>query len=663
MEEKIRMKKGISIALSTLIVLIALVVTLIIFATFMAKGVYREKSITQKPISEIEIPCYKAPTIQLVEDVESAIFINASKTYIDLDRLKNLWTQGEIVTPVQLNATISSTCLENLTIIWNFGDGSSLETECSYVTGLGYAHWDERNKNWTKENCTSVTHNYILSKKDIWTIKPISVSALGQRSNFYAEASSNGFVLDPFFKITAWAPDTTQFNCVSFLSSVENINGKFPIDQVSLFVVENNKFIPVDQQNEATGVLYRSPLPRNKGERRDLQVIATKGYQTVKSNILTYSAPDKLKTLPEIVVFGKNSSKNIVEIYTKIGQETFSGIFPNVGKPTDIALGKFSGEGANADFVFLVTERGKGSIFVQNYAGLKNTLSWIKTAEQAKLYWPYYDLDDLSQQYTDYYGWKAVATSKNIKSSDGTKTGNIVVLGNVGDLDLYNYANGQITQIERGLDLRDYDYNAWRDVTTADVDKDGEDEIILLLSAKDKLTLGDLFIFKYKDYKNLDMKEKFNCKDNSKYNASDPCWVNIDDSPAWIAVAAGQMDSNEDDTEIVALGTPGDLVIMHYNPSIKGIKITGYQWKQDWPDGVEWRDLDTIDYDNDGVKELLFLYKTKNNDYKAAIISLNDALNVKKDDISDFESKAKRVINLDSKVDWQAVAVEDVACL
>jgi hypothetical protein len=67
-------------------------------------------------------------------------------------------------------------------------------------------------------------------------------------------------------------------------------------------------------------------------------------------------------------------------------------------------------------------------------------------------------------------------------ASNGHDVGNIVVLGNPGDLDLYKYSGGgQISLVERGDKFADSDDFKclgiecfdWRDVTTADLDGDG----------------------------------------------------------------------------------------------------------------------------------------------------------------------------------------------
>jgi len=660
------MRKGLEAVWGVLLALIVLAVTFVIYYGITHGMFLQVGGLEHQQISAIgELPCTKSPTVQLAEDMDGVIYINASKTLAEY-----LKGGGQIIVPTLLNASISSSCFENLTVDWNFGDGQSIEAECSYVTGKGYATWNETGKDWTNENCTYVNHEYTrLSIGDIWTSKAISVSAFGSRSGFYSEASANGFVLDPFFSVRIWAPYVNNFNCVSFLSSVSNISGSMPLEQVSIDVLDNKKPISVDQQDTSKGISYRAPIGTSSSH--TVQVLATKGYQTVKSDVLSYYAPSVSNPPEEIAVFGKTA----VNIYTTASKvyDILGEFFPQkIGNPADMAVGKLSGDNAGANFVFLTTDGGKGSIFVQSYSGLKSSLSSSFSnadASQVKLSWPYYDLDELKKIYDGDFnspGWKAVAAGKNIKSSDKSKTGNIVTLGNPGDLDLYSYVNGQITQVERGTGFKDFIHqgngwqaalNDWQDIATADLDNDGESEIIAIRSYYDDTggvtySTHDLYAFKYANYKDIDVNKA-------------PYYQNIPElktkySP-WFAVAAGNMDKTEyagvDPVEIIVLGKPGDLYKVEYFPGSENPFSLGYH-KTDWPD-TDWRDVAAIDYNSDGVDELAFLYKD-NSKYYAALISYSNALNVTSFD--DFKIKAIKINELSSTTNWQAIAAGDIAC-
>jgi hypothetical protein len=639
-------KKGISATMETFLILVVLLVTAVIFASFISGGSLQIKGLIHQQIGATgEIPCTKSSTIIIREDVGGAVYINTSKSAADA-----LKSKGFAVVPLQLRANISSSCLENLSITWDFGDGSpAIDTECSYVTGLGYATWNETGKAWTNETCTTVNHTYALnSVNDIWTTKNIVVSAFGSRSGYYSEASTTGFILDPYFSINIQIPITDKYNCVSLAGTVYSTKGNVPLDQITPDVIDNKKLVPVDQI-KSSALSYRAP----SGINHTVQVLATKGYQTAKSNINAYTAPISNPT-QEIAVFGK---PNGLTIYSAYFANLDSNFFPKTDyEQKDFDARDLDGNGA-AEFAFLMAN--PKDLYVQSYSGIKDSPQTGKlTSDQLRLIWPYQNL-------TDSVDWKAVATGNKITASNGHDSGNIVVLGNPGDLDLYKYsAGGLLTLVEHGSTFADskdfackcYDDNGneyacecndWQDVATADFNKDGEYEIVALRGSSD-LGTGDLYVFKYGDYK--------------KVNNTKPYWVDIDNKD-WKAVAATTSDRMSP-YNIVAVGEPGDLVLISYAG-----KDFFIQSRPDWPDDVGWRDVAITDYNKDGVDELAFLYKNNNGDFKVLVTSLAGIMSNPNfsNKIATLESwvvnnKYGYVQSLGSSSDWQAITAGDIAC-
>ncbi len=627
-----------------ILILVTLLVATLIFAPFIRGGTLQIKSLTEKQIGATgELPCTRSPTIVIWNDVGGAVYINTSKSAADA-----LKSKGFAVVPLRLRANISSSCLENLSITWDFGDRQSTNTECSYVTNLGYATWNASGKEWTNETCTTVSHIYALnSVNDIWTTKDIVVSAYGSRSAYYSEASTTGFVLDPYFSINIQTPITDNYTCISIASTVSSTKGNIPLDQITPDVIDNRKFVPVDQvKNNALS--YRAP----SGTTHTVQVLATKGYQTAKSNINNYTAPAS-NTAQEIAVFGKPDGLNIYSAY-------FANLAGNFFPKTDYEQKDFDardldGNGA-AEFAFLMAN--PKDLYVQSYSGIKNSPQAGKiTSDQLRLIWPYQNL-------ADSVDWKAVATGNKFTASNGHDLGNIVVLGNPGDLDLYKYsAGGLLTLVEHGsafADTKDFtckcyddngveydcECNDWQDVATADFNKNGEYEIVALRGSSDWGT-GDVYVFKYGDYK--------------KVNNTKPYWFDIDNKD-WKAVAAATSDRMSP-YNIIAVGSPGDLALIKYTG-----KDFGVASRPDWPDDVDWRDVAITDYNKDGVDELAFLYKDNSGNFKVLVTSLAGIMSNPNFDnkIANLENwvnnKYGYVQNLGSSPDWQAITVGDIAC-
>jgi hypothetical protein len=244
---------------------------------------------------------------------------------------------------------------------------------------------------------------------------------------------------------------------------------------------------------------------------------------------------------------------------------------------------------------------------------------------------------------------------------------------------LYKGSAGEVSLIERGKEFKDFvvqslgtdcDVNWWQDVATYDVDGDNEDEIITLFGASSITSsrdyrFGDIFIFKYADYKRVNNAAEFDCRNGRPSTEGlAPCWVNIDDIPAdagyWAAVTVGELELGEfaEGPEVVTVGEPGDLVKFTYNRNSPDIPVTSYLWNREWPDEPQWLDIESVDGNSDGIDELVFLYKLDNNYYLAEVpfdkISLIRSLD-------DFRSVAK-IINLDNR-EWRSIGAGDFGCL
>lgn len=649
------MRKGVTPVMATLLTLVVLIVAFLIFFMFQQGAFMQEKGIIHKQISATgEIPCTRAATVKIQEDVEGAVYINTSA---DAAYNLTLLTPRKAVVPTLLNATISSGCLENLTVTWDFGDGTpAVETYCSYITGMGYATWNSTAKDWTNENCTFANHTYVLrSTDDLWATEGIRVSAYGDRSGFYAEATTLGFVLDPEFRVYAGPPDTDEFSCVKFVSTVHNIKGLVPLDQVQLDILDNRQLITADQANTNKGISYRAPVRSNEGAgtRHKVQVLATKGFQTAKSNEVLYESTE-LTPAREISVFGHRDGMDIYN--SGLSQYLDRALLPETDYvQIDLDTRDLDNDGA-AEFALLMANQGGqgGNLYVQPYSGLKPQSYASKlTPDQLKQMWSVY------QDLPGDVWWQAVAIGNKITASNGNDVGNIVVLGNPGNLDLYKYSAGQLTLVERGGDFTKFtctygvDCNDWQDVAVADINGDGEDEIIALRGSSNWNT-GDLYIFKYGDYAKVDNKE--------------PYWIDIDNEN-WVGVAAGKFYNHADRTDILALSDDG-LTIIEVPKSGKPPEPVNLK-EHNWPHG--WRDIELADINNDDKDEAILLNKDSSGAYK--VVTFGYSLSFTATPSGAFKDYGNSLNNANftsipvtlmdtstNSIEWNAVAAGDVGC-
>ena len=669
-----------------LTILIVGAIVFIIFFLFMTNAAGQTQPLYQKGIEATgELPCFKPPTISIprvtfiVPTSEQAIALGSS---------------SQIVQAV-FTANVRSDCFENLSVTWDFNDGTVIETECQAPYDAG--------------NCSLAMHNYTLPGIDaLFKGYDVSASAFGTRSAYFVQKNTIGFVADPNFRFISANADSGDFSCIRIDATLSDtrsdiLGGAPPLTRADFEVEDNFKASFVESLFAANNIFsfaYRAETPGT----HSAAIRANQGFQTISTE-LDYKSPPISASFPEIVVLGEPGDLSIYNRRLEPAIGLNGKFFPDASTETDLSVGDVDSDRIS-DLVFLKTSGASGDIFAQTYVNLLQDLDAKVDAlpiESLRRVWPNFKLDALSGR-GFYVGsnpeWKAVAAGENIRSPDG-RIGNIVVLGNPGDLDLYKGSASAITQIERGKEfkdfvvrfafqLEDHDVNFWQDVAAFDVDNDGEDEVIALFGGTHLLQyakcgddrsacFGDLFIFKYKDYKKVNNVAEFDCRNGrqgfddapsisatGQQPGMEPCWVNIDAIPVnggqWIAVAAGELEKSEfaDGPEIVAIGEPGDLVRFSYDRNAPGLPVTSYLWNRDWPDEPEWLDITTADLNKDGIDELLFLYKL-DNEYFIAQMPYENIPRV--NSLDTFRSSAAKVIKLQAERQWQAFAAGDFGCL
>ncbi|MEM2873926.1 MAG: hypothetical protein QW063_00500 [Candidatus Nanoarchaeia archaeon] len=641
-------KKG-SAALTIIIIMAVLLTIFLIFTGFVRGGFMQERALIHESIKKTgEVPCLKAPEVSL----PAIILINPQQF------------PSDVLVPIK--ATINSNCFENLSITWNFDGSPFIESECAYP--------------YTMENCSFVNYTFSnINIKDIWTSHDISIDVFGLRSGFYASAASVGFVTDPNFKFMNTVINSNNFACMKLDYT---LNWTKPAAPTIEFEIKDNGRQKVAESSQIAPsksgtIIYRAIPTGTLDKKHNLELSATVGWQTVRAQEV-YNEPSRLISKEDIIAFGNPGNVTIFTQSFDPKQFKAGGYFPDTTlMDTDIAAGDLNNDGVEDEFAFLLTEGGKAELFILSYQKLLSDLQPNLEKfdiDRLKQIWPHYTLDELKKIYESDFnspGWKAVAAGKSVKSSDKSKTGNLIVLGNPGDLDLYRYRSGFIEQVERGTDFKDFIHHGtgwdaalsdWQDIATADFDRDGEDEIIALRSYYYtdgvEYSTHDLYVFKYGDYKNVDNKA--------------PYWHNLPEikinGNPWFAVAAGNMDKTEyggyDPLEIVVLGGSnkvGDLYKVQYFP-VENPKENPFSLplhKRDWPDGPIWLDVTTVDFNGDGLDELAFLYKY-NNDYYVSIINYTNALKV-----TDFDSFTRLSMNTAKlgKADWNSISAGDFTCL
>jgi hypothetical protein len=637
-------KRAISAVVTTLIILAALIVVFLVFFSFQRGAFLQFEPIFAKGSEATgEIPCTKGPTVSI-----------SPVTFIE--------PNGKDT--VALNASLGSSCFESLDVMWTFSEANNstatTETECLYsLEHNTYGTIENTTNKSSAYNCTTINHTYYANTADIWRTLPIKVSAFGLTSGFFTEDESIGFVKDPEFKFEKLppppqSPDPSDFSCVSITIAVRHTNvgaGSIITDPekegISLEIKDMSKTVTIEDVEPlayATKIVYRAPW---RAGTHKVELTATKLYQTTEPVELSYDAVDPNPYgRQEVAVFG-GGSNGYLDIYstkTSGKKAPINGsLFPDASnnEHKDFAVGDLNNDRVG-EFAFLIGN----DLFVQSYMDLKGSLSTELdklSIEDLRRMWPDLRLPELN--------WKAVAiSSKGIRSDNGV--GNIIVLGNPGDLDLYRYANGLIGLVERGSDFKDVSgSDEWKDVTVKDIDNDNEDEVIALR------TPGDLYIFKYKNYKAVGEKN--------------PYWIDLDNRN-WVAVAAGFLgdapigNAGENKVGIFSLGSPGDLYTLYYGQNIKSPFAVGGTTghRSDWPDDVEWKDVAAGDIDRDGIDELLFLYK-EGSDYKVAVIKTAAIFGNAnfENKIANVEGNATNVIILQNSADWNSIAAGDVACI
>lgn len=641
--------KGISAAVTTLIFLVMLIVGIYIWSSFARGGLGQISPLFQQAEKATgEIPCTKAPTIE-IDPV-----INITPTQREILQLMTFPPSGTIIHKViTFRPSISSSCFENLTITWIFNETddsqATIETECAAP--------------YTAENCSVINNTYDISGTyNLWRTLPVKVSAFGTRSGFFTQSEAAAFVNDPFFSISAPDVDDSDFSCVKLTTVLQyaatNPNPTFNI-------IDDGRTKGVESLSQPTlnfekgGLEYSMMYRASKviGKEHTVQLSATQGYQTTLPVEQTYK-PESLVPKPEIAVSGIPS---ILNIYKSNNELLDSGLIPSTdyNSVSDMAAGDLDNDGAS-EFVFFMSDAPAnyegGDIYVQTYYGMKETKTENKlTKDQLRSRWtanaPLRSADGLQ--------WISLAAGKKITTSDG-QTGNIVVIGDPGDLALYNYVLGQLTSIDDGDDFTNLDW--WRNVKAYDVDGDGEDEIIALRGVKDYNGehAGDILIFKYADIARADNKAEFDAypEEGKSHKSSDPYWIDLYDKD-WIAVAAGNLIADKTKTIIVNLG-PDELDAWWFNKNTKN--FGEHHYYTSWPSaGLTWQDMVAVDFNSDEVDELAFLYK-KDGKYYVSVLPFSAVGSI--DSYDKFQKAALMTMELPSEgVDaYYSLVASDLGC-
>ncbi len=554
------MKKGISALSTILIAMVMMIVVFLIFSSFAGGGLRQIAPVFSKASEAAgEIPCSTAPTVSIDE-----------VTHVwPVDKSGNL-KYGNVKTI--FNAAIGSNCFENLSISWTFtetdGKTVTVDTECAAP--------------YNRDNCSTTNHTFAVSSAlDLWKALPVNIYVFGTRSGFSTSTATTAFIDDPTFEFTSVsAPNAAEFSCVNigFALTSTATGGRITdpaANGVALDVVDNLKTKDVEKI-ASSAAYYRAD--QRLGVPHEVYLKATaRGYQTIASEKITYSPPADFTPKSEVISFGSDTFS--VDDIKQPSATLLNGLLPNNFKDgKDVAVGNIGGQYANG-IAFLFGQ----SFFAMPYDMLRSTqyaLSGI-TSDRLKQLWPYHELDGG-------IGWNSIAIGKKIAAPEDKGDGNIVVLGNPGDLDLYQYSYGKITQLERGSSF--VDFNNWRDVTVADLDSDGEDEIV-------GLTSGGICVFKYKDYKSVENKVPY-CTDTNFNN--------------WNAIAGGDFSGNSNQMQFVLLGNTGDVKVLYYDLSKKSVSINNLQgakgaYIDQWPDDVTWLDVTAV---HDGATDkLAFLFR------------------------------------------------------
>jgi len=631
-------KKGISGVTIAILGLVMLILGILIWSSVARGGLGQVPPLVQRIESETgEIPCMKGPSIT-ISPVTSII-----PTQKEIQQLASI--SGK---PVNKNITfkpsIISNCLENLTIAWVFNETSGQQTVINTECAAPY----------TAENCSIINHTYELRGLfDLWKALPVKVSAFGRRSGFYTQSNTTAFVNDPYFSISEPVVDMSDFSCVKLTTTIKtlgtNPNPSFSIIDDGISRDVEDSIISVSSKGLIYSMLYRAGKSIKE---HTVKLSATQGYQTTPIVEASYT-PASLVAKPEFAVLGVY---DVFNVYKTDGTLMNSGLIP----PTDyhemhIDANDLNNDGISEFVIFLLMDmvnyRG-GDIFVQTYPGL------VKTKTANKL-----NPDQLIARWSAHAGlrsednliWLSVAAGKKITDNSGA-TGNIVVIGDPGDLALYRYAAGRLDLINGGGDFSNADW--WRDVDAYDIDGDGEDEIMAIRSVDyDDHHAGDMLIFKYADMARADTKSEFAAypEEGKSHASSDPYWIDLYDKD-WYAVTAGNMIKDKNYTVVVNLGN-GEIDAWWFNKKTKNFEDHHY-W-QNWPSDVSWQDVDAADVNGDGVDELIFLYDKDG--YHISVLPLGVIWSI--DSYDKFKKAAIKTIDLSSeKYGYGSIAVSDIGC-
>jgi|GEM_PF-5339796 len=600
------MLKGAHELIATLVI-IAFLLAAFLFLTGTASGqLLAGKSLFRSRVTEpiIEnVPCYEGPRVSFA--APKIFFID-----VDANDGRNLAQGGvsSLLGQAEINLDMVSACKEPISMIWNYGnatDGSEREKELCIFDGTRYVD------NATREECGTRTVPYIFD--ELSKSFGVRLEITGQKSRLTGGDLSTVFVKDPNLEIAIEEIDTAG-SCTRLQARVHDSYYPRPnivpnLEKTAFRVFDNRNAEFVEKSVTAVSgqryVLFYRPTSESQ-QQHNVILQASPKLQTVEdASTFTPSGLDR----DEFVVYGEPADLDIFGI--AFGVSGFSYILTGEHFPDlplfDRAVEVFDFDNDGVEEI--ATLMTPGDLFVMEARKLEAEMrspsfNSIDLEDMQRLF-PYFNVQpDIS--------WVALAAGNNIKTAAGTNVPTaIVTLGGsenegTGDINLYSYEAGRIVEIKTVPELPNVD---WEDVATADFDDDGEDEIIVLTNEP----LRTMIWFPFSKANDLDLivdpdtgtpllyifKSGF-CDDCGEQDLESIFGRNIN----WQGIAAGDIDLNGM-TDIVMLGTPGDITVWEYDEQQKEF-FTKIGLNPSLPNAA-WRDVDIINADSDPELEVVIV--------------------------------------------------------
>lgn len=644
------MRKGVSALPATIVIIVVLIIGFIILLGFLYANLSTGGNLIKRegidPATK-NVPCFTTPSIAFKAPKLFWLEPDSTSAY-SLSWGRTPW----LANSTNISLELSSPCFEDITLYWDFGNGNSTEQLCSYdFVAKKYVD------NATGEDCTTKKVNYNFSQID--TVYEIAVDAEGEKSRRWEGDRGRVFVKDPNLRLSVQNV-VSAFSCTKATVCVVDSSGYPGLPCVSrntaglpssaFRIFDNNLSEKIEDEDinpfftpwpqhyydyHTFDLYYRTHSPiQDKNHSLIIQVTPT--LQTAE---IKHSYAPAGSTKPELAVFGGAGN-----IYSEGTSLPSNSILPSGWSGVDFAIGDLDGDGI-AEFVFLANNGVDSELFVASYTDLMNLGTYnIKDRATAQIL--------LAGT-----GWKAVAVGAGIKDSSASRTGNIVVMGNK-VLNLYNYADRTINLIESSSQTSSND--DWRDIVAVNLDDNIGDEFIVLSS--DTTNSNPPLIT---EFDTLAQRNVYRLSYN--YN--------------WVAVAAGQMDNDLADVEIVALGEQGNVnykaifALSHnkYSWTLTEHQINssggvGLRTSVSWPQDVLWVDMAATDIDGDGIDDLILEYSPQTGSVTSTVtnISIVDFTNILYTDIlankDTLRLIASSTIALPSNIIRPAVAAGDFAC-